>query len=249
MKKKHCLVIGGTKGTGQVFAKKMIKNQYTVSIIGRQVPGKKQRIRNAGYWSADLSNDKDISKTLEEIIKKNGDINILVFFQRCRDDKNIWEGEIQISLTATKNIIEQLIDTFDVGGENTIVIVSSIAASMILEGQPLSYHIAKAAINQLVRYYAVNLGPKGIRINSVSPSVILKPENKDFYMKHKELQDIYVNSTPLGRMVTSEEVANIVQFLCTDASSSVTGQDIIVDGGMSLQFQGSLLQKVMGEKK
>lgn len=96
----------------------------------------------------------------------------------------------------------------------------------------------------MVRYYAVTLGPRRIRVNSVSPGTVLKDESKDFYLKNEQLYNLYKGIIPLGRMGTAEEVANVVAFLCSSKASFITGQNIVVDGGLSLIWQETLARKV-----
>lgn len=150
-------------------------------------------------------------------------------------------------MTASKNVIERLADEFDGSNENSIVLVSSLAGHFIAEEQPLSYHLAKAGINQMVRYYAFALGPKGIRVNCVSSGAVLKGESKDFYLQNKQIYDLYKRIIPLGRMVTSEDIAHVIAFLCSPKASLMTGQNLIVDGGVSLQGQESLARKLTGQ--
>lgn len=88
----------------------------------------------------------------------------------------------------------------------------------------------KAALESLVRYMALELGPLDIRVSAVSPGPILTRaasgiEDFDELMRHA------IEKAPLGRLVTTEEVANLTAFLCSDASSGMTGQTIYVDGG------------------
>lgn len=242
---KHTLVIGGTRGAGRVIAKTFVNEDHIVSVIGRRLaPQPDSKIPNIHYWSTNIADRQNLSKTIKEILRRNGKLSHLIFCQRFRDTKDDWQGELDTSLTATKNIIELVSDNFDNTPERSIVIISSIASYFIGLEQPASYHVAKAGLNQLVRYYAVLLGPKGIRINSISPSTVLKEESKEFYLKNLRLQDLYKKIIPLGRMGTSEDVAHVVAFLCSPKSSYITGQNIIVDGGLSLQGQESLARQL-----
>jgi 3-oxoacyl-[acyl-carrier protein] reductase len=74
----------------------------------------------------------------------------------------------------------------------------------------------------------------------------LKAESREFYLRNKPLQRLYRQITPLGRMGTTEEIAGVIAFLCSPAASFVTGQDIAVDGGLSLLWQESVARKAAG---
>lgn len=243
--RKHTLVIGGTRGSGRVFVREMAKENHVLSVVSRRLPAEPApHISDVHYWVADLSDEGSVSDVWGEIIDHNGKLNSLVFFQRFRSDGDPWAGEMQTSLTATKNAIERLSGEFETDGDRSIVVVSSTASDLVTDDQPLSYHVSKAGLNQLVRYYAVGLGPKGIRVNAVSPGTVLKEEAEEFYNQNPKLHELYKRLTPLGRMGTSVDIARAIIFLCSSMASFITGQNIIVDGGLSLQWQGSLLQKL-----
>jgi len=88
----------------------------------------------------------------------------------------------------------------------------------------------KAALESLVRYMALELGPKGIRVHAVSPGPILTRAASGIE-SFDELMERNIAKSPLGRLVKLEEIANLSTFLCTDASSGMTGQTIYVDAG------------------
>jgi NAD(P)-dependent dehydrogenase (short-subunit alcohol dehydrogenase family) len=192
----------------------------------------------------DLTDKERLDAVLAEIVSKNGKLSNLVFLQRYRGKHDDWNGEIETTLTATKYIVEQLSAEFDDGADKSMVLVSSVFSRFVGDGQALSYHVAKAGLDQMVRYYAVVLGPKGIRVNGVSPITFLKEESKDVYLKDAKLMNLYKTIIPLARMGTSEEVANVIAFLCSHKASFVTGQNIVVDGGLSLIWQETLARRL-----
>ena len=246
MKKNHTIVIGGTRGTGRILVRMLAEESHVLSVIARRPPsGSESHMPNVHYWAVDLLNQKHLHEVLTDIIHKNGKLNNLIFFQRFRDKGDDWTGEIETSLTSTKQIIEILVNDFEDTNEKSIVIISSLASHFIAEEQPLSYHVAKAGLNQLVRYYAFVLGMEGIRVNCVSPGIVLKEEAREFYAKNKPLHDLYKKITPLGRMGTSEEIVDVISFLCSSKASFITGQNIVVDGGLSLQSQDGLARKLL----
>jgi NAD(P)-dependent dehydrogenase (short-subunit alcohol dehydrogenase family) len=243
---KHTLVVGGTKGIGGTFVDQLaLEENSLLSVIARQTIKRHHKNDNVRYWPVDLMKPEDIPGVLEKIVNHAGPISSLVFFQRYRGDDDDWEGEIAVSLTATKTIIDLLAERFSEHGERAIVLVSSIAGFYIADEQPLSYHVGKAGINQMVRYYAVTLGHKGIRINSVSFATIIKERSREFFSQNRSLRERYQRMTPLGRMGTAEEVAEVIKFLCSSKASFITGQNVIVDGGLSVQAHESLMHKVI----
>lgn len=242
---KHFLIIGGTRGIGKTIAQSIAQAGHRVSVVGRRSSKKSlQKIPNTQYWSLDVTREKILNHAIPKIIKKDGKISHLIFCQRYRGTKDDWHGELATSLTATKKIIELISDNFDETSEKSIVIISSIASSLVGLEQPVSYHVAKAGLTQLVRYFAVRLGPSGIRVNSISPSTVLKGESKQFYLHHTQLQHLYKRIIPLGRMGTAENISDAVNFLCSPLSSFVTGQDIVIDGGLSLRSHEDLARSL-----
>lgn len=88
----------------------------------------------------------------------------------------------------------------------------------------------KAALESLVRYMAMELGPRGIRVHAVSPGPIMTRAASGI-AAFDELMDNAIRKAPLGRLVTLDEISNLCAFLCSDASSGMTGQTIYVDAG------------------
>jgi NAD(P)-dependent dehydrogenase (short-subunit alcohol dehydrogenase family) len=245
----HFLVIGGTRGTGRALVKKLTQEGQAVSVLARRVPDETDQATGARYWVGDLNEADSLKRALSEIVAAGGKINTLAFLQRYRGEGDSWAGEMQTSLTATKNAIDFLSGHFVPGGENSIIIVNSNASEVVVDEQPLSYHTAKAALLQVVRFYALKLGPAGIRVNGVCPITILKNESKEFYLNNPALMDIYRKIIPLGRLGTAEEVCNVICFLASSAASFITGQNLTVDGGISLRGHEAVARILIPDAK
>jgi NAD(P)-dependent dehydrogenase (short-subunit alcohol dehydrogenase family) len=244
--KKHFLIIGGTRGIGRVIAHSFAHDGHHVSAIGQKLsllPSK--AYSKIHHYLSDISDKKKREKIISKIISENGRISHIIFCQRYRGSDDDWTGELEVSLTATKDIIEMTSSFFDDTKERSIVVISSIADHFIATDQPLSYHVGKAGLSQLVRYLAVSLSPKGIRINCISPATVIKQEAKEYYEKQKLLIDLYQHLIPLGRTGTPQDIAGVASFLCSPQSGFITGQNIIVDGGLSLLAQESLTKKLV----
>ncbi|MGH8510093.1 MAG: SDR family NAD(P)-dependent oxidoreductase [Gammaproteobacteria bacterium] len=241
----HTLILGGTRGLGREVARLLGSASHQVSVIGRREPVEADRgLPNVKYWIADLGANASLEATLGAIVKERGNLNYLVFCQRYRGSEDPWKGEIEVSLSLTKALIEAAQERFDPAGDKSVVMVSSVFGDFVGEGQAVSYHVGKAGMNQMMRYYAVNLGHKGIRVNAVTPFTFLKDESRDFYLKNEALHDLYKKITPLGRMGTSADSAQLIAFLCSPQSGFINGQNIYVDGGLSLVWPETLARKL-----
>ena len=242
--RKHVVVVGGTRGLGAVVTDLLLSEGFLVSVVARRVPDACESANSASYFALDLLDSARIASTAEAIRDRNGPFTGLIFCQRFRGDGASWEGELDTSLSSTRTMIEAAVPCFATGRDQSIVVVSSIASELVALEQPVGYHVAKAGLRQLARYYAVTLGHRRIRVNCVSPGAIIKPESRAYHAANAEIPSLYERITPLGRMGESHEVANVISFLCSDRASFLTGQDIVVDGGLTLHWQGSLAAQV-----
>lgn len=247
MSPKHSIVIGGTKGVGRELALLLAAGGQHVTVVGRSRatfsgPGM-ERIESV---TGDLEEVKRLQAALIRQVEIKGGISSLAFLQRYRGNGDSWSGELAVSLTATKTLVEGLVPHFALGGDRSICIVTSNASSFVARNQSLSYHTAKAALRQMARYYAVKFGPQGIRVNVVSPCTFVKSESAAYFAAQEALQELYGKITPLGRLGTAREVAKAIAFLCGPDASFITGQDLTVDGGLSLMLQDTLAREVAG---
>lgn len=240
----HSIIIGGSKGLGRVLARQFVSRGDMVTVLSRSEPERGERADGVLYLTVDLADADATQLAINTAIEKGGPPNYLVFCQRYRGREDPWIGEIDISLTASKRVVEYLQDKFSRDSDRGVVFVSSVFGDQVGEGQEISYHIAKAGMNHLSRFYAVNLGRKGIRVNAVTPFTFLKEESRSFYLNNKELLGLYQEIIPLGRMATSEDNASVILFLCSPAASFVNGQNIYVDGGLSLVWPETLARRL-----
>jgi len=155
--KPHSLIIGGTKGIGRALARMLAADRHVVSVVGRRTPTG-EPVTGIRHWSVELRQTESICPSLSEIIEEQGPLNNLVFLQRFKGEGDNWRGELETSLTATKCVIEYLAPKFAANADKAIVLVSSAASNIIADEQPVGYHVAKAGLNQMARYFAVTLG-------------------------------------------------------------------------------------------
>jgi len=242
----HSLVIGGTRGLGRVVARLLGESGHRVSSIGRRAPASEDAIANVRGWRADFSDDAIVAATLRQVIAASGPIDYVIFCQRYRDQGDSWEGELRVTLGLTRAVVEALGDDGWGSADKAMVMVSSVFGEWIGEDQPVGYHVAKAGMLQLMRYYAVNLGRRGIRANAVTPFTFLKPESEQFYLGNPALMDLYREAVPLGRLATAEDVARVIRFLCSSDAAFINGQNLHVDGGLSAVWPETLARRLKG---
>jgi len=239
---KHALIIGGTKGLGKVVVNQLFEEGYKITVLARTKPDEICHPENLFYVEADLHNPDLFLNCLSSVITKRGKLNYLIFLQRFRGKDDNWNGDLDITLHATRKIIDHLKQEFH--QEASIVMVSSMAGKFATTSQPLSYSVAKAGLNQMVQHYAAELGSLGIRVNAVSPCTFVKEESRNYYTENKKLHNLYQQIIPLKRMCKAEDVANVITFLCSPKSGFISGQNIIVDGGLSVINHESLARAI-----
>ena len=248
MARKHSIVVGGTKGVGRELAGVLAADGQLVTAVGR-APGEFPAAAGGGQvigLAGDVEDHDALLAALKAHVAAHGKVSSLVFLQRYRGKGDAWAGELAVAMTATKVLIEGLAPEFAPDGDRSVCVVTSSASTFVARNQSLAYHTSKAALRQMARFYAVKLGAQGIRVNVVSPCTFVKPESAAYYQGQPALRDMYAKITPLGRMGTAREVAEAVAFLCGPRAAFITGQELAVDGGLSLMLQDALAREVAG---
>ncbi len=236
----HVAVIGGTRGTGRVIADLLAARGSRVTVLGRTAPA----VPAHRHVAVDLCDESSVAGAIAAL--RSDAPNGVVFVQRYRGNGDSWAGELAASLSATRRLIEAWGGAMAESGRGSIVVVTSIAGALVADEQPVGYHAAKGALHQMIRYYAVTLGPRGVRVNGVAPARILKPEGEARYRGSASRVALDKQVVPLGRIGTAAEVGTAALFLLGDDASFVTGQILTVDGGVSLVAQESLGRKLAG---
>lgn len=229
------VVVGGSSGLGKVVAQLYACEGYRTAIVSRNRPDFVDEAANLRHFAADLT-DLSPSGARElagSIVADLGDVSYIVFCQRYRGLEQNLASEMVVSITATDLLIQAFRPHFVRVGDRAIAAVGSVYADFVGSSQPLSYHVVKAGLNALIRYYAVALGAEEIRVNSISPLTYLKDESKHVYLNNPQTVEKYRRLVPLKRMPTAAECADALHYLCSPQASFVNGQVLYVDGGVS----------------
>ncbi len=205
----------------------------------------KARVR---HLAVDLERSESIAGVWSKACDAFGAISYFALCQRFRGTGDPWEGELRVGLTASKQLIEGFADHFATEGDRAIGVVSSVYAQYVGSTQPVGYHVVKAGLNEMVRFYAATLGPRGIRVNAIMPLTYLKEESRQFYEGNADLMDLYRRLVPLQRMGTADDSANALSFLCSEQAAFISGQSITIDGGVSVLWPEDVARRFAGIK-
>lgn len=255
LKDKVAIITGGTTGIGFATAKLFLQNGAKVVITGRrQNEGEKaleelQQISpNVKFIQADVSKSKEVQHLITETVKLYGKLDIAfnnagIMGSYQPIDKTSEEDYDSVMDINTKGVwlcCKYEIEQFKKQGTAGVIVNTS---SWLARGaQPGSgiYSASKAAIDGLIRALAVENAVAGIRLNNVQPGYILTPIFDAYYpdenSKAAAIEPL-AKQTPAGRIGQPLDVAELVMWLCSPASSFITGESITVDGGLAIGGQ------------
>ncbi len=242
------LVTGGSRGIGRAVAIELaraganvainyLRNEESARSVSRVIEGIG---RSTLLLQANVGNVEEIKDIFREVEKTFGRLDILVHCASLAVFRNLADltavqlnRVIQIHSTAFIVCVQEASKLMKTNG-GKIVAVSSLGSQRYVTDY-VAVGMAKAAVEAAVRYLAVELAPKGIRVNAVSGGAIDTDGLKVFpnYEARKHECEL---RTPLGRLGRPEDIARIVVFLCKEDSSWICGQTIIADGGLSLRL-------------
>jgi len=235
------LITGGTSGIGRATANKLAQLGVHVLVVGRNAKRGKDtvdEIRAAGgqadFISADLrdaASARDLAKRAIEL--GNGQIDILInnarvypFGPTDEMTEEQFDRVFSVNVKAPYFLVAELAPLMAERGKGAIVNLSTMAADYGAPGMSL-YGSSKAAINLLTKTWAAEYGPRGVRVNAVSPGPT-RTEGTD--AMGEGLEQLAAQG-PAGRPATAEEIAEAIVFLATDRASFVYGAKLAVDGG------------------
>jgi glucose 1-dehydrogenase len=246
MSKKVVFITGSAKGLGKELARKFGyagASVFIVDIDAENSEATTNEFKNLGiqalFCAVDLCNEHDIKKAVSSCISNFGSLDVLINCARPQlkvqsfiESMSEWDLAMSIFLKSPALIIAMALPELSKSGKGSFINISSTNAVQISH-QPLSYHVAKAGLLQMTRYLANELGPQGIRVNAICPSLIDRLEENANSKNQSFKQLIAETIIPLGRIAHPNEIADLALFLASDMATYINGQAIIIDGGMS----------------
>jgi enoyl-[acyl-carrier protein] reductase III len=253
LKGKHALVTGGSRGIGRGIALKLAESGARVAVhyYANQAAAKEtlERVRKHGadgfLVQADVSRVEDVQRMFAEVRKAFGTLDVFVANARPEAAK-FYQKPMEITLEAWDHAMDSQAKAFLVGVREAAGLMGQggrvVAITYAPGGQKGTWQpwvamgSAKAALESLVRYFAVSLAPRGITVNSVSPGLTDDSVLNSFPQAAVDIARAWHSSgwTPMGRMGTPADIGNVVALLCSPDAGWITGQLVYADGGASL---------------
>ena len=242
---KVAIVTGASRGIGRACALRLAADGMTVVVNYSHSEAAAaevvEKIKAAGGDAlavrADVSNPAEVNEMFKTVWKTYGQIDVLVNNAGIvRDEYLLMLTEENLDACLDLNIkgylycAQQAVLKMVRKKSGVIINMSSVSSKMALAGQTV-YSATKGAVNSMTQTMAKELAPYGIRVNAVAPGFIAT-EMIDALPEDKRAQ--YLTEVPLGRFGTVEDVASVVSMLASDGASYMTGQTLVLDGGLSL---------------
>jgi len=259
---KVALVTGGAGVLGQQFCKGLAEFGANIAVVDLNGDAAKKLatsicaqygVKSQGF-SCDVTRRDSVKKTINSIIEEFGEINILhnnaagksedlnAFFERFEDyDLDQWKKIMSVNVDGMFLMAQSVGRQMRIQGKGGSIIQTSSVYGVVAPDSriyknsyylgreintPAVYSTSKAAVIGLTKYLAAYWGSEGIRVNTLTPGGVESGQNSDFINR-------YSNRVPMNRMADRNEMVGALLYLASNASSYVTGQNIIVDGGLT----------------
>ncbi len=243
------IITGATSGIGRAVAQRFAKALARIVAVGRNRSALEEvasEIKSAGgeclTLAADLMNESDSRLVIDAAVNEFGHLDVLVnaaghISTGSIEDTTLsaWDAMMNVNLRAVFHLMQtatpHLIKT-----KGNVVNISSVTGLRSFPGV-LAYCVSKAAVDQLTRCAALELAPKGVRVNAVNPGVVITEIHKRGGMSEDNYASFLEHSKtthPLGRVGRASEVAELVFYLASERASWITGATYQIDGGRAL---------------
>ena len=235
------LMTGGTSGIGRAAANKLAQLGIHVLVVGRNVERGQTtvaEIRAAGGRADFISSDLRDASSAREVARRavelgNGHVDILInnagvfpFGPTHETTEDAFDSVYSLNVKVPYFLVAELAPLMAERGKGAIVNVSTMVADYGVSGMSL-YGSSKAAVNLLTKAWAAEYGPRGVRVNAVSPG----PTRTEGTEAMGEALEQLAAQAPAGRPGTADEIAEAIVFLATDRAGFINGAKLAVDGG------------------
>jgi NAD(P)-dependent dehydrogenase (short-subunit alcohol dehydrogenase family) len=242
------VVIGGASGIGWATAQALAGDGDIVTLADRNADGARQRAAELGERHTAAEVDVTDEQSVIRLFQQTGPVDVVV---NCAGFSNVgmivdmpvedWRSVIDVCLTGSFIVAKHAGRTLGDGG--VLVSITSLNARQPAAGMA-AYCAAKAGLSMLTEVAALELGPRGIRVNAVAPGFVHTPLTEPAAMVPGVVDD-YVANTALGRAGRPEDIAEAVRYLCSPQASWLTGEVLDINGGAHLKKYPDVMGHVM----
>jgi NAD(P)-dependent dehydrogenase (short-subunit alcohol dehydrogenase family) len=242
--KRTAIVTGGAQGIGKNTAFVLLNNGYRVVVAdsdteaGNELVSELQNNKNLHFCKTDVSSEEDVKKLVNTALEKFGTIDVLINNAAISFNKPVteltlseWNSVIGTNLTGTFLCTKYAAPYLKIASGAIVNICSTRA--LMSEKETEAYSASKGGILALTHALAISLGPE-IRVNAISPGWIdVSQMKKQSAMQEIELSDADHTQHPAGRVGKADDISSMILFLIDPANSFITGQNFVIDGGMT----------------
>lgn len=237
------LVTGAGGGIGLATAARLAADG--IRVLATDVKARPDELpADVGYLAFDLLAG-DVEDLLSAVAGDALDYLVnaagLALFDRdgsvLETDEQVWDLTLGVNLHALRHLTTAAVPLLRRGQGMAIVNVASTAGVRGMDAPLDAYQVSKAAVVSLSRSLALQLGPEGIRVNTVCPGAILTPMIEPLYRENPARRTNMEERTPLRRLGMPVDIANAIAFLLSEQASFITATDLIVDGGWTAQIK------------
>jgi NAD(P)-dependent dehydrogenase (short-subunit alcohol dehydrogenase family) len=241
----RAVITGGGSGIGRAVCQRLAAHGATVAVLDIDLPSAEETARSIGGFAVhvDVTDAEAMRVAVDAAAAQLGGVSILMnnagnstMAPLAGWDPDEWDRIVRLNLTGVFNGMRAGVPHLLAGGTGAVVNTSSISATRPAAGEA-PYSAAKAGVMALTASAALEYGP-AIRVNAVAPGMIRTKLTKPLLDGLPDEVERYKRTTPIGRVGEPEDIADVVLFLCSDLARFITGQTIVVDGGMTLHGAG-----------
>lgn len=245
LEKQRALVTGGGSGIGAATCRRMALEGATVAVVDRDEASARSVADEVGGIAlvCDVSDHHQVEEAVDRAADELGGLSLVfanvgigTMAAVAEMDPDEWRKIIDVNLSGVFHTVHACVPHLVRGGAGSVVCTASISGVRPAEGEA-AYAAAKAGVAAFCASMALEYGPV-LRCNAVSPGMIATGLTAPLLDGFPEIVDRMVAKTPAGRIGTPDDIADVVIFLCSDLARFVTGQNIVVDGGMTLHGSG-----------
>lgn len=246
MKRRVALVTGGTRGIGRAILERLAVDHDCV-VHGRRDSAAAEEVvqivRGMGaetlVVTADLVEPEQVAHLADATLERFGRIDTLVANAAATAFKPLVDVTGRHSRMTFGTVVDSLVELVhrtapSMGPGGRIVTIGGLDARFAQAGHGLLGG-AKAALEALTRSWAVELGPRGVTANTIVPGPVLTDSFETYLNGQEQVRALLVDHTPVGRLCTPNDIADVAAFLVSTAGNMITGQVMTIDGGISAQ--------------